>query len=1098
MSTEITIKNITPIDGSTTVTVATGLKLVNFLSDMNDVQPYAGNKKKYLTVNEAETGTEWSDVNATTFGGKELSNFIFGDNLRGTTKWTTGSDNIIKSGSYFVTTDYTSLPISVNGHVIHQQMDSSDSYAKQTYTPYNDNKSWVRTKNNNVWTEWLRVLQTEGVINLYARTEADLNQMVQQNNDQFAASGFVHYGQHLSNSSAGITSINEGLWIWTQEPTFANTLSMGRYNTSDGLGQSETPFPVTHVAGFISELMFAQRGTATESAIKFPEAPDGTIIYDSTDDARGTGNANLNLLTEVDPKYGDIASSQNEAVARAFEGELLNGDLRDGTTSWIAVSTHYRQTITVTPNVAITLSGFNEYGTISIFNGDTGSGANILGEIAQGVSGSVTVTPTLSQVRIYFIGAFGTALNCQAGVCKATEEVVTERVDMFGGEFFLEEVTATNPYVYPKGMIQSQATTMNGIPTERSNRPDTYYSVFGGDTGSEGLGVDFFSATDADKQLMLSDDTNNLFIMNDGRLVSWRMRQRTIAGAGNGDWANVNPAVKAINSNLKYSADGSYGLAAAQGILDTSDDFYGDGTNASAVYYATAHTANTNDEHGVFKAGLGNADVPDVAVNGLCFFHVWGTVPRLNQGAYHPFNDMGSAKATDGYWYQSSLIKSLTDCFTHNTGGDIASGVSGREVGNLYHDGIGASGQGGVIDDRLSAYEFTLEDVSQAKAKLKNGSLRGKQKLPMCAFVDAVDTDGSSNPTLYWTADSNPTGLTAFDVPIGSVVAGIREDGTGYYVGKVGAHTAHPTSVSMREAVVRSSNKYLIVFNTETSVEGNADNGFTVNDVIGDPANIIQTQALVNGWLGYWNPNIPDGTSLLYNQATLTRKRIDSGVIKRTLTSNNGTTWGTDTLAFDFTINAINAASYIPANRVEIWHYQAAPYQTEQDVNRPVLFGEGGVGSVTYTCKSGTTYSIFAESVLGKVLTNSNKATAVGSSTMQSVWLDGVAHKMQPYKPLAHAPVIMAAPENDSPAVKALIYPTSENQQVSLNVAYNELVWGGAGWGDDSTVRIIDGQGTYINLNGDTCLYGSNRTTKPIGYTKNRARVGTQVPGVDL
>ncbi|EGR1369688.1 hypothetical protein D9A30_01665 [Vibrio parahaemolyticus] len=68
----------------------------------------------------------------------------------------------------------------------------------------------------------------------------------------------------------------------------------------------------------------------------------------------------------------------------------------------------------------------------------------------------------------------------------------------------------------------------------------------------------------------------------------------------------------------------------------------------------------------------------------------------------------------------------------------------------------------------------------------------------------------------------------------------------------------------------------------------------------------------------------------------------------------------------------------------------------------------------------------------------------------------------------------------------------------SSNAVSTIQLYTGDGWGDDSTVRIIDGIGTFINLNGDTCLYGTHELAIPYGYTKNKARAGSQVSGVDL
>ncbi len=902
-----------------------------------------------------------------------------------------------------------------------------------------------------------KVITTEDAGLLRLRSTSEIENLRDQNKDLFAASGFVNYGKQYDADSDAGTVINGGMWArWRSDP---NRLWLGRTDVNAS-GTSETDLPVAHIAGVVSKMLFGDDSTHSAASIKFPEAPDGTVTYDSAD---GT------IVEHVD---------SGTAFAHAETS--------------------------------------------------------------------------------------------------ATIEVVTERVDMAGFEKFLRNVTEADPYVYLGGCIQSQASTFGGVITTDDNvRPITYFAVYDGDTTSRGKGVDWFAATDEERIAIASlparENGSLHYDAETGNVRQWCLRQRTIAGAGNGDWRDT---VDVTGQTLRYMPTSSLNAQGIQDIYRGLEDIWG----LETYFGKTNNYSNSAVEKyiGVFRAQGENSNL--AAVNGECYFYVLGTVPRLNQGAYHPsFNPMGTSicntTGSNNYWYATDLKHTATnDCFrpVYNLGvgdsttvgyivgyGDIASNGSGRNDGK-YYDAIYPSGQGGFIDDRLSAYETNLGDVSKAKSKLKNGVLRGEQLLPWTNFdeVTVTTTDGSSVSV----ADG-------FKYTVGDTVHFEQNDGSYVTTTITGVFASY---VTIALTVNRTSGNIIVHEHAlNTSVEGNATNGFTVNDVIGDPANILQINALKNGWLGHWIPVIPDGTG----NTPLTRKCLSSPA-DTTWTDNLGEIWGNLDATIDLTNNAHQLGN--PTGRVRIYTYQAAPYVTTEDENRPVLFGEAGVGEVDWVNYYLPEWGgLLTECFLGKVTTNSasGSVSTIGVSHvlinphgfMQANAVDKLIHDTA---------MLSYTPNNNSPAVKALIYPTSENQQVSLNAAYNELIYSGraatvvngadaqnvdpagtlinlqatkvsgyyvkvvgsygtaswdtylnAGnlrigdnggligtssevvakvaqfyngdWGDDSTVRITDGQSTFNNLNGDACLYGTNRT-KPIGWTKNKARIGTQTSGVDL
>ncbi|ELA7920529.1 hypothetical protein Q4905_002828 [Vibrio alginolyticus] len=901
---------------------------------------------------------------------------------------------------------------------------------------------------------------------IYCESEANMKAQRALASNEFAASGFVHYGKHV----AGLDNVNEGLWVRSSLANDSNHLYMGR---DSGAGTSKTDMPVNHVAGIIFDIVNLQRNDSLYNAVKFPEAPDGTVTYNSA--------------------TGEVI--QHADAATAFALADTSDDI----------------------------------------------------------------------------------------------EVVINRVDMFGAEFFLEEVSQTNPFVYPKGMIQSQATSMNGITTTTSNRPVTYYAVYDGDTGSQGRGVDFWAATDEQKKALVSDETNNIFMLDDGRLVQWRMRQRTIAGAGNGDWdrdgQSINPVIKS-----RYGLTAGRGGSVPQGYNDTIPAY---GTAYWTPPNGTTNWNVDNTNNGVYQASGGYGGAPFGGMFGLCFFHVWGVVPRLNQGAYHPsLNPMGARRWRDArsgsspgptlshsvLWYDfvnSSCVPTTTaqafnvqptgvaaqPAASSTTGFIGAASPTGRDDGKLY-DAIYASGQGGVIDYRLPSWDMSSkEEASKVFQKVVNGSYRGEEELFRTFVGTHLFTSGSK--TYVNEAVTNVASGEQINLKVGDIVYLEANDGVTYQK-RVISSVVGGQARFLIPAEVNQNTNMVVTFKTGSSVSGE----FTMVDVIGNPTEILATPALANGWLGGWIPVIPDGSS---KNHPLTRKAVESSVDVQ-ITSDNGGSWVNTNLTANIITNTLDGR-FTGSGEVTIYSYTAFAKQTVEANNDGVFNVYEGIGNVFAAQEAAPLHgTLLAESLMGKVLTfGVNNNPSYNTYAVKNVYIHPNIHSIQTWHVPEHEPINLNPPTNDSPAYKTLWYQTANNQQVSLNFAWNELVWkdhspvtvpevgssfnftqndiyyvrlaegtslnrsliralvGGnlrfadyiedrngvfknlsgadrfqrediisAGWGDDSTIRITDGTGTFINLNGDTCLYGTHELAIPYGYIKNKARAGSQVSGVDL
>lgn len=463
-----------------------------------------------------------------------------------------------------------------------------------------------------------------------AMSQAQFEAIRAQNNEEFAASGFVHFGKHALQLPS-IVPINQGLWTF-QTVGFENSMVLGRVSDYAKAGLSKVESPVLNISGVI---YYLSANDAGETFIKFPQAPDGKTTYN-----KSTG--------------------------------------------------------IVTAHATITAA----------FNAQSADPVNV--------------------------------------------EVVTERTDLWGFEAWLEEVSTTNPYIYPNGLIQSQATTMDGVSTSASARPVTYYAVFEGDTASKGKGLNFFALTDAQKKKVLANHKNNLEYLDDGRLVQWRLRRRTIAGAGNGDWGNFESAkLSQSSANYLQFASGK-NIVKPQGLRDV-----GIGNSFNYPLFASLATADVVPKADAsIYAALSAGKTPDISsgVNGECYFLVCGTLVRLNKGAYHPsLNYLGAADVQNSgggadVWYNSNqrdLIVSTKSCFELSLYGDIASGYSGRPDGKLF-DGIYPYGQGGICRDmRYSAYNISKSDLLRANQNINEETYRGFEKLKRATASNSTELNVS-------------------------------------------------------------------------------------------------------------------------------------------------------------------------------------------------------------------------------------------------------------------------------------------------------------------------------------------------------------------
>ena len=788
---------------------------------------------------------------------------------------------------------------------------------------------------------------------LYLRTKEQDEAMRAANNEKYAASGFVHFGKHRSNSDS--TPINIGLWSRTNTAADANILYTGR-SVNSVAGTSKQEFPVINIGGNLVDLVGQNNPFGYE--IKFPDAPDGTVTYDS---ATGT-------------------VEQHADSSTAFAAET------------------------------------------------------------------------------------------------ATNKVVTERVDMWGFEQYLRNVTPTDPYVYPNGLIQSRATTINGVATSPDTvRPITYFAVFDGDTTSRGRGVHWFNATEEQRKAIAADPKNNIrYDAETGNVQQWCLRQRTVAGAGNGDWENV---LEANKRDLRF---GISNWVKPQGALDYRAALADDTLSGYGLYTWDDRVWGGNRNRltgkGKFNAATSDSNRENLAVNRECYFLVCGTVVRLNQGAYHPsFNPFGAA-----YWQHQGgtpahgtfdkfgrLINSAAQCFSFlSTSGNPRpypnTGLIGQTSGrpdNRFYNAIYASGMGGVQEDiRYSVYEPDAQEIARQIHRHAHGEARGLQKLVKTIVrAEVASSSANANGTQVLDASLYRIG------DVVSVVEGVNIHIQEATIVAINANTN--TILWNNQFFSRVGNtSYHIVHTQEidTSVAGE----FLTTGITSSTQRILDNPDLVNGWLGHWIPDLESGNKDLIREAV---SALLSGTV---VTSDNGASYSTGVnRAMDFSYNR-TVSDFNPQNLTGILHYTTNAYLT-QDANHLAPYGYGNGLKQVYagSSTSATAGSQLNESLLRKVTTSTNAWTDVNNLSITNHVLDKNGELVSGRT--SHTPLTLPAPTNGSDGVKALVSVVEQNGQLHLQYNFNQLKYSSGNWGDDSSIAITDGRETRPDLNNQNVEYGT-------------------------
>ena len=759
--------------------------------------------------------------------------------------------------------------------------------------------------------------------------------------------------------------------------------------------------------------------------------------------------------------------------------------------------------------------------------------------LAQAPDGKTTYNKSTGVITNH--ATVAAAFNAQAAD-PVNIEVVINRVDMWGFEAFPQEVTPANPEIYPQGVFSGLFTSMNGIPTSDSARPASYFGFLGkkakkvdffalSDAQKKKVladpknnlyysddgrliqwvlrGLEFAGAGNGDWDCVQSTDTiSSLYTKNLGyaglALVRAQGLKENPPVSGGGYPAYTG------HVGSEHSQKSETGLFHAIAGSLTPD--YSVAINGECYFLVcgTVNRLNQGAYHTCFNPS-GTKEITDTYgdQNTSALWHnVTGTTKQQ-------FISTAAAFDPQVVLFNSGYI------------GNPIAAISVRPDRRFY-DGIYASGDGGVCRDmRYSAYGKTLEDFAEADHRVKNGTYRGFEKLrhtkviaftcsttevgqdygriPM-TFAEALRVAGLLQNTQGGLFANKNMAVSLYNPTNGLVIHAaslILVEGNAHFGSYLDPQNSlaiwlgfDPSVVELHingfkrlglasgtiEAVTStfcSNGQTLYAIATElktTSVGGS----FLQTDVIGNPANILATPALANGWQGSWIPDITTGAKALI------RKSLSSGNIPVVFSTNNGVTWSSGSQGLNSGTNALDPIN--PTLQVWIVQYQAFAKQTEPAANAGVYGGNKGIGVVsTIRVNDIKEGCLLQESLIGKV--NTDSAAWITSVNLIAIGLSAKGNlvPLADYASTHHKHMFdLLAPSNNSSAVKLLNYNVNINPQAFIQYAYTELKHNGTNWGDDDKVTIVDNQAIKTDLNGHTVLVGTAKLKEPIGWIKNK------------
>lgn len=864
---------------------------------------------------------------------------------------------------------------------------------------------------------------------MWSRNRATFDGMADEVKRTRSGSGWDEWGKHNVDHP-----INEGMWVI---PTYPNILKIGRHRENAGKrGVSRTNNPIPVVDGIKFNFQSVSVSYSDECTFLQPPAPDGTQVADTTGDVRGSGKPKLDLKVDKDPKYNDVAATVNEAVARAFEGVVKNGDFRNGTTHWNGTSgrvisaSNGRLTSTTpssgTGNHTTQQNSVYAKGTFKVrFTCHSlGFDDRFIWWTADDSYHGVPVKLGVNEITFTNSGTVARHLIFQSAVrdgsenvysdislTPVTESVILTRQDLSFLETWREVIgsgSGEKDIYCPNGLPQYGATSYLGIPLVdlRTTNIGLGYAKFGewqDDSDVISKVMVWSTLSLANKKKVVDNDPNMYYDESLDKPVCVRARGRVIEGLGD-KWDNVLP----VKTDTLWYQQSILQLTV---MAQMSSDSY-EPNSWERSFVSKDHNSNSSGESGAFQVVKGDDS----------FALPIALTQRLNRGAYHPsYNPWGCGnirKSADTspsqwFWKDSYKPKSNKECFTEkspNTG-SISSAYSGRHDSLRFYDAVYATE---VHDKRLPSTKQEADRLNEDTLRLNvDGTYRGKGRVP---FMTACRFE--AHPT-------NPT------------VGNLARVSNGERI--LGSELAHPeklpilasstNAVNARSVGFAATNDSLKVFIyqsdgnilTNGTSDGNVDGDIVYLPLISDSTPEFNILPYVNiacapadllaifpdGCIGEWIPE----TLVNGNMLNLTRKAIGNG--KQVYTTDREQNWTESAL----TINSDNEVTSLAAGSLSLIYFDS-PADVTEKINNPTVYAKSDKAFVT--CSSDISKGNRLAASLSGVIGKSTQVDSHGTvALLKCTETNGKLSEVSGEYPV-NSPIDLTEPNSGDKAVKTL------------------------------------------------------------------------------
>lgn len=891
---------------------------------------------------------------------------------------------------------------------------------------------------------------------MWSRNRATFDGMADEVKRTRSGSGWDEFGRHYAADASSV--INEGMWA---TPLTPNQLVIGR-RFSDGGGMSRTDEGGPTVDG-VKIKLGSVADASSQANFKYPPAPDGTQVADTSGDVRGSGKPKLDLKVDKDPKYNDVAATVNEAVARAFEGAVKNGDFRKGTTDWIpygaVTQTVSNGVITVAVNATggggsyqnivatankklrLEVTGLEKVastGQVIIYDGASFTDQLVRISPENGKNQTITVTPTKEAIRVYFYAGsnVGESVSLNSfSVAPVTESVILTRQDLSFLETWREVMgsgSGEKDIYCPNGLPQYGATSYLGIPLVDLSTTSIGlgYAKFGewqDDADVISKVMVWSTLSLANKKKVVDNDPNMYYDESLDKPVCVRARGRVIEGLGS--WgSNVMPQ-RSVAADFVYT---SKVRVHCQGSSEVSLDF-----NELSTFWrdgfsnAISTSTDVTNDNNIWQSRNDYTSIP--SIENKCFALPLALTQRLNNGGYHPsYNPWGcnswlnAANDPSGgpywKWWQSESHKpnSKMDCFDYGLAGSghkvyekggVIGSFTGRTDSLEFSDAIYATE---VEDKRLPSTKQEADRLSEDTMRLNvDGSYRGKGRVP---FMTACRFEAHpTNPTV-----GNLARVSNGERILGSELA---------HPEKLPILTSSTNAVNARSVGLAATNDSLKVFIyqsdgnilTNGTSDGNVDGDIVYLPLISDSTPEFNILPYVNiacaaddlatifpdGCIGEWIPeDLVNG-----NVLNLTRKAIGNG--KQVYTTDRGQNWTESAL----TINSDNEVTSLAAGSLSLIYFDS-PADVTEKINNPTVYAKSDKAFVT--CSSDISKGNRLAASLSGVIGKSTQVDSHGTvALLKCTETNGKLSEVSGEYPV-NSPIDLTEPNSGDKAVKTL------------------------------------------------------------------------------